>query len=53
LRFAARQLFLGSFGLPGDALLPAHGWLRWAAIAFYVVVAIAVVAVIAALVAQQ
>jgi hypothetical protein len=53
LRFTVRQLFLGSLGFPGDELLPARGWLRWAAIAFYVALVLAAVAVVAALIAQQ
>jgi hypothetical protein len=53
LRFAVRQLFLGGLGLPGDELLPARGWLRWAAIAFYVILALAATAVVVALNAQQ
>jgi hypothetical protein len=45
-RFGARQVFLGILGLPGDDVLPERGWLRWAAIAFLVVLAIVVVAII-------
>ena len=39
LRFAARQVFLGGLPLPGNDLLPAHGSLRWPAVAFYASVA--------------
>jgi hypothetical protein len=53
LRFAVRQLFLGSLSFPGDELLPARGWLRWGAIAFYVALALAAVALVVALLAQQ
>jgi hypothetical protein len=52
LRFAVRQMFLGSLGLPGNDLLPAGGWLRRAAIAVYVILALAAVALVAALVAR-
>ena len=53
LRFAARQLFLGGLGLPGSDILPAGGWLRRAAIAFYVPVTILVVAIIVLLVVRR
>jgi hypothetical protein len=49
LRFAARQVFLGGLGLPGDELLPGRGWLRWAALAFYGAVAAVVLAAVALL----
>jgi hypothetical protein len=52
LGFAARQLFLGGLGLPGSDTLPAEGWLRRAAIAFYALVTILVVAIVVLLVAQ-
>jgi hypothetical protein len=51
-RFAARQVFLGDLGLPGDDLLPARGWLRWAALAFYGAVALVALAVVAFLVVR-
>jgi hypothetical protein len=52
-RFAVRQMFLGSVGLPGDDVVPKQGWLRWAAIAFYVFLAVALVVLVVALIAQQ
>jgi hypothetical protein len=52
LRFAARQVFLGGLGFPGSDILPAGGWLRRAAIAFYVLAAVLVVAIVVLLVAQ-
>ena len=53
VRFAARQVFLGSVGLPGSDIVPAGGGLRRAAIAFYVLVAILVVAIVVLLLAQS
>jgi hypothetical protein len=52
VRFAVRQLFLGGLGLPGDQLLPSSGWLRRAAIAVYLSLALLVVAIVVLLVAQ-
>lgn len=52
LRFAARQLFLGGLGLPGSDILPADGWLRRAAIAFYVLLATLAIAIVVLLVAK-
>jgi hypothetical protein len=48
-----RQLFLGGFGLPGDQLLPSSGWLRRAAIAVYLSLALLVVAIVVLVVAQS
>jgi hypothetical protein len=45
LRFALRQSFLGGIGLPGYELLPARGWLRRAAIGFYITLAVSVVGI--------
>jgi hypothetical protein len=53
MRFTIRQLFLGSLGLPGDDLLPRGGRLRLAALAFYVSLALALVVIVAALIAQR
>jgi hypothetical protein len=53
LRFAVRQIFLGAFGAPGDELLPARGWLRWAAIAFYIALSLAAVVLVVALITQE
>jgi hypothetical protein len=53
LRFAVKQLFLGGLGLPGSALLPEGGWLRRAAIAFYMVAALLLVAIVVLLGTQR
>jgi hypothetical protein len=50
LRFARRQLFLGGLGFPGSDILPAGGWLRRAAIAFYALAAILVLGVLVLLI---
>jgi hypothetical protein len=52
LRFAARHVFLGGLGLPGNELLPARGWLRCAAVAFYGAVVLVALAVAALLIVR-
>jgi hypothetical protein len=47
-----RQVFLGGLGLPGDKLLPARGWLRWAAVAFYGALALVAFAVVSLLIVR-
>jgi hypothetical protein len=53
LRFVARQLFLGGLGFPGSDLLPAGGWLRRAAIAFYALLAILVLVILVLVIVQR
>jgi hypothetical protein len=48
-RFGVRQVLLGVLGLPGDELIAGRGRLRWATIAFWVALAIVVVALLVAL----
>ena len=52
LRLPTRQLFLAGVGLPRSDILPADGWLQRTAIAFYVPVAILVLAIVALLLTQ-
>jgi hypothetical protein len=52
-RFAVRELFMGGLGLPGDEPLPSRGWLRTAAIGFYVALAVLVVVIVALLIAHS
>jgi hypothetical protein len=53
LRFAVKQLFLGGLGLPGSDLLPDGGWLRHAAIAFYVLLVLLIVVIVVLLITQR
>lgn len=53
LRFAVKQLFLGGLGFPGSDLLPEGGWLRRAAIAVYVLLALLIARLVVLLVTQR
>ena len=45
-----RQLLLGLLGYPGDGDVPRRGWLRWAMIGTYGLIAIVVALIVVALV---
>lgn len=45
-----RQLLLGVLGYPGDGDIPRRGWLRWATIGTYALIAVVVALIVVALV---
>ena len=45
-----RQLLLGLLGYPGDGDIPRRGWLRWAIIGTYGLIAIVVALIVVALI---